>query len=223
MCKIIELQDKRTWTKELKNSIIYQKSNFDDVIRKYKIVGYHYTNLINIEDVFKNGLYSLNTKVIEDIKNNLRNKYPEKVEIINKSFEKYIKQHNFDNRKNKIFFCCDNKQLNNGFDYIFKYYGGEITYNVFNNEILGKELLLNLGKPYIIKFIYKFENLDWYRIDDFKQKIKDKLLKNKNIALDFSIENDIEPKNILGAYEVGYLNNSYYRKKYIGNEHFNNK
>lgn len=52
MCKIIELQDKRTWTKELKNSITYQKSNFDDVIRKYKIVGYHYINLINIEDVF---------------------------------------------------------------------------------------------------------------------------------------------------------------------------
>lgn len=221
MSKIIELQDKRTWTKELKDSI-YQKHNFDAIIQKYKIVGYHYTNLINIDDVFKNGIKGLNTKVIRNIKDNINMIYPEKIEVINKSFEDYIRKYNFDNRKNKIFFCCDNKQINNGFDYIFKYYGGEVTYNVFNNDILGKELLLNIGKPYIIKFLYNFNDLDCYRIDNLKQKMINKLLNNKNIELDFSIENNVETQDILGAYEVQRLNYNYSIKRYIANKNFNN-
>lgn len=221
MSKIIELQDKRTWTKELKGSI-YQKHNFDAIIQKYKIVGYHYTNLINIDDVFKNGIKGLNTKVIRNIKDNINMIYPEKIEAINKSFEDYIRKYNFDNRKNKIFFCCDNKQINNGFDYIFKYYGGEVTYNVFNNDILGKELLLNIGKPYIIKFLYNFNDLDCYRIDNLKQKMINKLLNNKNIELDFSIENNVETQDILGAYEVQRLNYNYSIKRYIANKNFNN-
>ena len=219
MDKIMKLQDKRTWTKELKDSI-YKQNNFDTVIKKYNIVGYHYTSLIDLKDVFENGLMSLNIQGLNRIKNNINRIYPDKAKIINTQFKNYIKKHNFDNRKNKIFFCCDNKQVNNGFDYIFKYYGGEITYNVFNNDILGKELLLNIGTPYIIKFVYDFNDLDWFVVDNLKQQIRDKLLNNKNIAMDFSMEKDIEVKDIIGAYEVGNINDIYYIKRYITNKNF---
>lgn len=222
MNKIIELQDKRTWTKELKNSI-YEQNSFDTVIKKYDIVGYHYTSLIDVKDIFENGLISLNNKGLNRIKNNINRIYPAKEKIINTQFENYIKKYNFDNRKNKIFFCCDNKQVNNGFDYIFKYYGGEITYNVFNNNILGKELLLNIGTPYIIKFVYNFDDLDWFVVDNLKQQIRDKLLKNKDIAMDFSMEKDVEVKDIIGVYEVENINNMYHIKRYVNNKNFGNR
>jgi hypothetical protein len=222
MNKIIELQDKRTWTKELKDSI-YEQNSFDTVIKKYNIVGYHYTSLINVKDVFKNGLISLNNKGLDRIKDNITRIYPDKAKTINIQFENYIKKHNFDNRKNKIYFCCDNKQLNNGFDYIFKYYGGEITYNVFNNNILGKELLLNIGIPYIIKFVYNFDDLDWFVVDNLKQQIRDKLLKNKDITMDFSMEKDVEVKDIIGIYEVENINNMYHIKRYVNNKNFGNR
>lgn len=217
MNKVIELQDKRTWTKELKNRI-YEQNNFDTEIKKYDIVGYHYTSLIDVKDVFENGLIGLNNQGLNRIKNNINKIYPDKAKIINTQFENYIKKNNFDNRKNKIFFCCDNKQINNGFYYIFNYYGGEITYNVFNNDILGKELLVNIGTPYIIKFIYNFDDLDWYRIDNLKQQIRDKLLKNRDIAMDFSMEKDVEAKDIIGVYEVESINEMYRIKRYINNE-----
>lgn len=219
---MIDLQDKRTWTRELKQSI--EKSyKFEEIINKYYIIGYHYTNLISVEDIFASGLVGLNNDVINKIKENINIIYPKKVQIIDKHFDNYIKQNNFDNRKNKIYFCCDNKQVNNGFEDIFKYYGGEISYNCFNNKILGKELLLNIGKPYIIKFIYKFDDLDWYVSYNLKEQMRDKLLQNKNISLDFSMEKDVEAKNILGAYEIDRINNKYYIKGYINNRKFENR
>ena len=111
----------------------------------------------------------------------------QKAKIINKHFDNYIKQNDFDNRKNKIYFRCANKQFNNGFDYIFEYYGDEISYNCFNNKILGKDFLLNVGKPYIIKFIYKFNDLDWYVAYNLKEQMRENLLRNKDISLDFSM------------------------------------
>lgn len=218
MNNIIELQDKRTWTKELKDSI--RKSSFNNIIKQYNIVGYHYTNLINIKDIFENGLNTLCNRSIRKIIENITSRYPDKNDIINKQFEDYLKKQNFDNRKNKIYFCCDNKQINNGFDYIFKYYGGEITYNAFNNDILGKKLLLGLGEPYIIKFIYNFDDLDLWVMDNLKQQMTDKLLKNKNIELDFSKEKGIKSEEILGAYEVESINEYYHIKKYITNKNF---
>ena len=214
---MLNLQDKRTWPRILKQSIEEKSHKFEEIINKYYIIGYHYTNLISVEDIFSSGLEGLNNKVIKKIKNNLNIKYPQKAKIINKHFDNYIKQNDFDNRKNKIYFCCDNEQFNNGFDYIFEYYGGEISYNCFNNKILGKDLLLNVGKPYIIKFIYKFNDLDWYVAYNLKEQMKEKLLRNKDISLDFSMEKDVEAKNILGAYEIEKLNNKYYIKKYIEN------
>ncbi len=222
MSNIIELQDKRTWTKQLKDSINGECA-FDEEIKKHYIVGYHYTSLIDVKDIFKNGLIGLNNKGLDKIKHNINSIYPEKSQIINKNFKEYINKHNFDNRKNKIFFCCDNKQVNNGFDYIFKYYGGEITYNVFNDDILGKELLLNIGKPYIIKFIYNFNDLDWCRVDNLKQQMKDKLLKNKKIGIDLSIEKDVKAEEILGAYEVENIDEVYLIKKYIANKNYKNR
>ena len=219
---MINLQDKRTWTRVLKKSV--EKSyEFEQIINKYDILGYHYTNLVNIEDIFSNGLIGINYESIEKIKKNIISKYPKKAKIIDSQYTKYIKENNFDNRKNKIYFCCDNKQFNNGFEYIFKYYGGEITYNCFNNKILGKELLLNIGKPYIVKFIYKVDQLDWYILDNLKKQMKNKIVNNKNISMDFSMTGKVLSKNILGAYEIGNDNNKYYIKKFIINKNFKNK
>ena len=143
MNNIIELQDKRTWTKELKDSI--RKARFNNIIKQYNIVGYHYTNLINIKDIFENGLNTLCNRSIRKIIENITSRYPDK------------------------------------------------------NDILEKKLLLGLGEPYIIKFIYNFDDLDLWVMDDLKQQMTDKLLKNKNIELDFSKEKGIKSEEILGA------------------------
>ncbi len=219
---MIELQDKRTWTKELIENI--EKSlKIEEILNKYNIIGYHYTSLVNVEDVFENGLIGINDETIEKIKENIILRYPEKDKIINRQYKKYIIENKFDNRKNKIYFCCDNKQFNNGFEYIFKYYGGEITYNCFNNKILGKELLLNIGKPYIIKFTYKIEQLDLYVLYDLNKKIKNKLLNNKNIEMDFCLNGNVVAEDIIGAYEVGEYKNKYYIKRFIKNKNFKNR
>ena len=100
-------------TKELKDSI--RKSSFNNIIKQYNIVGYHCTNLINIKDIFENWLNTLCNRSIRKTIENITSRYPDKNNIINKQFEDYLKKQNFDNRKNKIYFCCDNKQINNGF------------------------------------------------------------------------------------------------------------
>ncbi len=55
-------------------------------------------------------------------------------------------------------------------------------------------------------------------MDNLKQQMTDKLLKNKNIGLDFSKEKGIKPEEILGAYEIESINEIYYIKEYITNE-----
>lgn len=219
MKKIIQLQDIRTWKADFKKCI---KENYIDEnsINNYNIMGYHYTNLVDINDIFKDGIIGLKIECINNIKRNICKIYPKKSELIDKKFEEYIKKNNYDNRKCRTYFCCDKKQFNDGFNYIFEYYGGEISYNVFNNKELGKHLLLNIGKPYIVKFRYRFNELDEYIKYDLKQKMKEKLLNRKNISMDLYIEKEINTKDILGIYEVKKINEYYYITNFIKNENF---
>lgn len=222
MKRVIELQNKKTWTKELKEAVqgLY---DLDKTISKYKIVGYHYTNLINVHDIIENGIKILDVDTIKIIKNNLRKIYPKKYDIISNKIDQYIENNNFDNRKGTIYFCCDNKQVNNGFNYIFDYYGGEITYNSFNNKDLGINMLLDIGKPYIIKFLYEYNNLVEYKMKDLKIKLKDKYLQNKKIDMDCAISKEILPEDIIGLYKVNKKDNKYYVEDFIINERFNIK
>lgn len=216
MSKIIELQDKRTWTKELKESI-KNMCKFEEIIIKYNISGYHYTKLSNLEKIFESGLTVLNTKTIKSIIFEIEKKYPNEKELIEKQFKNYIRKYSFDNREGMIYFCCDNKKINNGFSDIFNFLGGEITYNCFDNNELRTKFLLNVGKPYIVKFIYNYRDLNYYKKNELKKQMKEKLYNNKNIDLDFSIIKDVESKNILGAYQVHNENNIYRIGEYIEN------
>ena len=80
--------------------------------------------------------------------------------------------------------------------------------------------MLNIGKPYIVKFRYRFNELDEYIKYDLKQKMKEKLLNRKNISMDLYIEKEINTKDILGIYEVKKINEYYYITNFIKNENF---
>lgn len=209
---MLEMQDKRTWTKEIKEALM-QNNDFERVIKKYKIVGYHYTNLLKIQDILNNGIKVLNNNTIDIIKENLLYTYPNKSKKIVIAIDNYLKNNGYDNRENLLFFCCDNKQINNGFNYIFDYYGGEIIFNCLNSTLDVE--LLKVGNPYIIKFIYNYKDLAEYKKAELKGQMRKKLLNNEKVDMDFAIKKDILPDQIIGFYEVKKKNKKYYISKFV--------
>ncbi len=161
----IKVYDIRTWPTDIKNFFSNQidycyNDEFERLIKQYNIVGYHHTKILNLDDFLGNGLRLLDNNTINIIKNNVSKITGIDISIISNKFDRYLEENNYDNRYGFLFFGATNKNINGGYNYIFNYYGGEITYNSLPDY---RKYLFESGISCLIEFVFKYDFLLDYK------------------------------------------------------------
>ncbi len=168
--------------------------NFEEKMNQFVWQGYHYTKIYDIKNITKKGIVALSEKSLRIIKNNIKEKYKNECDYIEKEFKKYENEKFEKNNAKYISFCTNENQSSNQMKDILRYYGGEKIGDYFkeNTRILSK--LLKMGTPIIVKFNFKYDSLS---------KESKKNIKNVLEGIEKSSENKIqEKKSILDRVEL---------------------
>ncbi len=229
--EIINLSNIEEIKKKLKNN----KHPFIEEIRKYEIEGYHYMKYYRMNTIFRNGILPLNKKGVRIIKANVKSDYSKESDKIERKFRKYEKEEldrEIEGRSGCVSFSPSNDQCNNRMQEILDYYGGETIgkyfKDIFDDNM--REKLLKMGKPIIVKFYFKYDQLcDRSRVfvEDFLKKLEKNDMKNieklkENIENELRIQGGIPANKIQGYYYIikdsdGNFERWKFHKRYFSN------
>lgn len=213
----IKVYDIRTWPMDIKkfftNQIDYcYDGKFEKLIKQYDIVGYHHTKILDLDNFLKHGLRFLNNTTIDILKNNIIKITGEDISVISNKIDKYLEENDYDHRYELLFFGLTNKNINSGYDWIFNYYGGEITYNSLPDY---HEYLLKSGTPCIIEFVFKYEFLNCYMKEYIYKMMLTKFKENRIVEMDFCLKRCIPKECILSIRKIKDLDGEYIKDEIL--------
>lgn len=209
----------------------YPEKSFEKEMKKMIFQGFHFTNVIDINDIINKGIQPLSKENIEKIKNNLKRKYIRETNYIEERFKEFENEEFEEKNNGRVSFSATKKLC--FVEGLLDYCGGEALAGYFNRkktEIDKKNnidydkilnMLSDIGKPYIIVFDFYYDELE----DEFKTKLNNALMEiktqNKKIiesikntlrVLELRIEKSIPANRIRGYYP--YDKNNHKTGKY---------
>lgn len=197
----------------------YPEKTFEKEMKKMIFQGFHFTNVIDINNIISKGIQPLSKENIENIKNNLKRKYSREIHYIEERFKEFENEE-FERKNNgKVSFSTTKKKYS--VESLLHYCGGEALAGYFNRkktEIDRKNnidydkilnMLSNIGKPYIIAFDFYYDELEDETKTDLNNALIEVETQNKEIiegrkdtlrVLELRIEKSIPANRIRGYY-----------------------